>query len=488
MDALYLWPESPALSLLVLYAVSAVLLWAAREPMLQLLRGLGRGLEQGFAALAESCRRSAAEMRTHAREALLADGKLELQGKLEREFRRIDAGFSEGLREYSGLHRRLDDLAHGLQSDYERCAVAPPEVPGWTSAVESIAALPSSNDANVQKVLDGIRKSLHESERKALRAHRDDTARRQKILTGMQASLKEVRGLLARVKDAIGRALETAARVDGYVDDYAQIWNDEAAAARRLSHSAWKLFLVSLVVLGIALGGAFVNFQLIALPMSELVPAGSRLGGLPVATVAALVIVLMEVVAGMFAADMLGITELFPRLGSLPAARRRLVLGVALTGLLVLACVESSLAVLREQIVEAEAALKLSLAGEESAAVAEASRSAIPVVGQAVLGFVLPWLLALVAVPLEMLLDSGRHAAAALAATATAGCGHLARLLAHVSGALGGALPSLYDVYVAVPLRIERGLRSARRGDPPEDEPEASAAEGADRLGREGAA
>ena len=77
---------------------------------------------------------------------------------------------------------------------------------------------------------------------------------------------------------------------------------------------------------------------------------------------------------------------------------------------------ESSLAILREKIVEADAVLKLALADSTEAVVSEASNSRIPVIGQAVLGFVLPWILAMVAIPLEMLLDSGRHVVAALAA------------------------------------------------------------------------
>ena len=64
---------------------------------------------------------------------------------------------------------------------------------------------------------------------------------------------------------------------------------------------------------------------------------------------------------------------------------------------------------LRESIAEADSALKLSLSGEETRVVAETASSQIPVIGQAVLGFVLPWILAMVAIPLEMLLDSGRH-------------------------------------------------------------------------------
>jgi hypothetical protein len=133
--------------------------------------------------------------------------------------------------------------------------------------------------------------------------------------------------------------------------------------------------------------------------MSELVPSGSRIAGMPVATVAALVVVLMEIAAGVFAMEMLGITSFFPKLELLPKSRRRIILVVALGGLFMLACIEASLAILREQIVESSTALKASLAGVKEHAVAQTASSRIPVVGQAVLGFILPWILAMVAVP-----------------------------------------------------------------------------------------
>ena len=190
--------------------------------------------------------------------------------------------------------------------------------------------------------------------------------------------------------------------------------------------------------------------------MAELVPAGARLGGVPVATVAALVIVLMEAAVGIFIMDMLGITELFPKLLSVPTGRRRLILGLSLAGLFFLASVESSLAILRELIVEADAALKMSLAGDQAAIVTTASSSKIPVIGQAVLGFILPWILAMVAIPLEMLLDSGRHVVASLAALLLAALGNALRVLGHALRSLLSMLPSVYDVYIAVPMRIER--------------------------------
>ena len=459
MKALILWPDHVALSLGVLWLVSAVFLWAAREPMLALLRGLGQFLTDGCEGLARGCDSAAQELRKRARAALLAAGKLEAQARLGREIQRIDATFTDRLGQYSGLQRRLDDILVKLEADYQHCAETPPEVPGWAAAVQAIAQIPTPGDANVQKVLESIRDSSEEAGEKALRQHRDDTSRRHKLLGAMASCWKDVRDLMTRMRDSVAGAMETTQRIQGYVEEYEKVSKDQEIAARALTFSATKLFVVSTLVLGVALGGAFVNFQLIALPMSELVPAGARLGGVPVATISALVIVLMETALGIFAMDLLGITSLFPNLHGLPVSRRRMLLGLSLAGLFFLAGVESSLAVLRESIAEADAALKHSLAGDEARLITQASSSQIPVIGQAVLGFVLPWVLAMVAIPLEMLLDSGRHVLAAVVVGVLHALALLARVGAHSAAALAKMLASVYEVYISIPLRIERALR-----------------------------
>jgi hypothetical protein len=469
MQALYLWPDRPILSLVVLWLLSVVFLWAAREPMSRLLKSLGTFLGDGCRGLADSCREAAQALRERSRAALIAAGRVETSGKLERELQRVDASFAEQLGEYANLQRRLDEALLGLDADYKQCGIAPPQVPGWSAAVEAMSKIPSAGDPGVQKILDSIRKSSQEAEKKALGAYRDDSAKRHKLLGGMAPVWKDVRGLMARMTESVSKALESTTRIHGYAEDFDKFRRNGEGAARALTWSAAKLFTVSLIVLGVALGGAFVNFQLIALPMSELVPAGARVGGVPVPLVSALVIVLMETALGIFVMDMLGITDLLPKLHSLPAARRRLLLGLALGGLFFLACVESSLAVLRERLAEANAALELALAGEESRVVVQTGASWIPVAGQAALGFVLPWILALVAIPLEMLLDSARHVLSSLAVFALEGFGHLMRVLGHVASAVSSMAVNAYDVYIGIPLRIEQLVR-ARFGDDDEDE------------------
>lgn len=462
MESFYLWPDRPVMSLFVCWAISAVFLWAARKPMLKMLGQLGGDLAGGLESAGRHVAQAAAGVRERNQQVLLAAGMREAQGRLDRELQRMDAGFSEQMGKYGDLQRRLDEKLLALERDYHDCGAAPPEVPGWSATVETLAGLPLNGDPSVQKVLEGIKSSSQDAEKKALAAYRNDSAKRHKILGGMLPHWKEIRGLLTRMSDSVSQALESASRIGAFVEDYETIRQESEESARALSYSALKFFFVSLLVLGIALGGAFINFQLIALPMSELVPAGARVGGVPVSTVSALVLVLMEAALGIFLMDMLGITELFPKLSTIPRSRRRLIMWLALAGLFFLSSVEASLAILREQIVEADAALKLSLAGEETRIVESVSRSSIPVIGQAVLGFILPWVLALVAVPLEMLLDSSRHISGAVAALGLRGIAGLLTGLAAALRHLTNIVTNFYDVYISVPLRIEEWVSRLR--------------------------
>ncbi|MEE2672827.1 MAG: hypothetical protein VX466_03475 [Myxococcota bacterium] len=463
MEAMYLWPGSPLASIFALWVASVIFLWAARNAMLRLLNGLGHGLADGLHSVARRCAGAAEELHKSSRKVLLAAGTRDAQGRLDRELQRVDDGFSDQLGQYGRLQRQLDDTLLAVERDYKAGGIAPPEVPGWSAAVEAIANIPMAGDPNIQKVLDGIRASSEDAEKKALAAYQADTTKRHKILAAMLPAWKDIRGLLGRMQDSVTLALESSARINAFIEDYEKLRQNREEAARALTFSAAKLFLVAAGVLGIAFGAAFINFQLIALPMSELVPAGARVGGVPVSTVSALVLVLMEAALGIFLMDMLGITELFPKLGTIPRSRKRMILWLGIAGLFFLASVESSLAILREQIVEADSALKLSLAGEESRIVQSASQSMIPVIGQAVLGFILPWILALVAVPLEMLLDCGRHVLASLAVVAIRFAGVAASGAGHVSHHLTGLITSVYDVYIAIPLRLEAMLTGGRK-------------------------
>jgi hypothetical protein len=137
-----------------------------------------------------------------------------------------------------------------------------------------------------------------------------------------------------------------------------------------------------------------------------------------------------------------------------------MILIVSLGGLVLLAGIECSLAVLREQIVASATALKSALAGASDRTVADPAASRIPVVGQAVLGFILPFILAMVAVPLETLIATGGHIALSLASGLFLVFGTLSRLLAQGVRHGAEALRHGYDILIVIPLQIERIVQS----------------------------
>ncbi len=462
MHSLYLWPDSPALSLIVLFVASQVVFWAARVPVHRGLRKLGAVLGGGLRLVARWFRNASEELARRNREVLLEAGRAEAEARLEREFTRIATSFTTELKDYPGLHKRLDESVKKVEEGLKESALTPPEAPGWPEAVEAVANIPKAGDRTVQKVLDEIHRSAVASEKKALAEYRDAMTRRHRILADTAPVWKAIRGLLEQVQRAVTGALGAGSRIDGYMERYEKIRRGEDAAERGLAVSTLNLFIISLLVVVIAGLGALVNFQLVARPMSELVPGGGYVFGMPISMIAALVIILMEVAAGIFVMETLGVTHLFPRLGTLPASRRRIIFLVALTGLFLLAAIEASLAILREQLLEADKALAMSLAGEAARGqdeVAAPLLSKIPMIGQAVLGFILPWILAMIAVPLEMLVESGRHVVGRALALLIRGLGVLLRLCAHLVRYAVAVLGHVFDIYIVLPLQIERLVR-----------------------------
>jgi hypothetical protein len=460
MERLYLWPANPAASLLALWILSQIFLWAARAPVHKALREIGRLLGGAFRVGARWCRGMASAVAGRDREMIVEMGKGDLEAKIGREFHRIEGAFAKELARYPDLHRKIDDTVTRLDADFQECATAAPAAPGWSEAVAAVAKMPPGGDNVVKKVLEEMHKSAQAGEKKALQEFREATAKKHKLLGAMAPAWKELQKLSTEVSRAVTGALDATRRIDGYMGSYEKVRKEDAKEIRALGWSSTQLFVVSVLVLAVAIGGAFVNFNLIALPMSELVPSGSRIGGMPVSTVAALVVVLMEVAAGVFAMEMLGVTSFFPKLELLPKSRRRMILAVALGGLFMLACIEASLAVLREQIVESSSALKSSLAGMP--VVAETASSRIPVIGQAVLGFILPWILAMVAVPLETLISTGGHIVLCAVAGALHLGGMVARLLGHVTRYALEAARHAFDIYIVIPLQAEKLWTNAR--------------------------
>jgi hypothetical protein len=227
--------------------------------------------------------------------------------------------------------------------------------------------------------------------------------------------------------------------------------------------SAFTQFAIALLVMAVAAGGAFINFKLIALPMSEMVGAGDYLtASLRTSEVAALVIIFVEASMGLFLLEALRITHLFPRIANLNDRARRRMVWISLVLLVTLATIEAALALMRDMLIADKQALLQSLAATAPAAHTDGWVASIPTAGQMVLGFILPFALAFVAVPLESFIHSARNIVGSLLADLVRILGFVLRVLGNLARHLTRLLLHTYDLLVVLPLMVEHLVKSWR--------------------------
>jgi hypothetical protein len=125
---------------------------------------------------------------------------------------------------------------------------------------------------------------------------------------------------------------------------------------------------------------------------------------------------------------------------------------IALSLLAILAGVESALAFMRDRIAGDMEALRQSLAGVSPSTVAG---SVIPTVGQMVMGFILPFILTFVAIPLESFVESSRTILGLIAAWMLRSLAFALRLIGNLGYYIGRLTINLYDLVIFPALWLE---------------------------------
>src|SRR4051812_22046700 len=459
-----LWPDNAGLSLLVLALLAMGFLYAARRPMHELIRSLGQTLGGPLRIGSRWLFASAEEMRQRNKAVLLAHGRQEVGSRIEREFERLAALVERDLQGYAVLQRKLLDEITRIEEDYKKCGEVPPPPPEWVEAVAAIANVKSGGGELVLKVLDEIKRSIGAIHDKAVGEYRRSYESRHKILEGFLPFWRSVDRNLSQVDKNIAGLQAGAAAVDAHMERFEQIHAASDKAEQALTVSAFTQFAISAAVMAVAAGGAFINFKLIALPMSEMVGAGDYItASLRTSEVAALVIIFVEASMGLFLLEAMRITHLFPRIQNLNDRMRRRIMWIALTLLVTLAGVEAALALMRDLLIADKQALLQSLATVQAAAT-EGWVGRIPTAGQMLLGFILPFALAFIAIPLESFIHSSRTVGGVLLMALVRTLAMALRLAGNAMRQASRVLVRLYDVAIVVPLLIERLVRSKARG------------------------
>ena len=389
-------------------------------------------------------------------EVLLAAGREAKERTVEREFVRIGDSVHRDLAGYPGLQRALSDAITRIEEDHQHAAEVPPEPTAWVKAVEVVAKL-DRQELSVGPLLSEIHKSLVGAQTAALKEYRDSSAKRHGLLQRMMPQWRRIQQTLDRVGKSIDSLLERSRSIDRHLKEYREIVEGTDHSISVLSSSSLVQFFISALVLAVAVGGATINFSLIARPMAEMVGGTSFIGTFRMADIAALVIIMVEVSMGLFLMESLRITRLFPVIGALPDKLRVRMMFVTFAILLMLASIEAGLAYMREVLMQDELATSALLRG--GAATAQSPFMWITTAAQMGMGFTLPFALVFVAIPLETFVQSLRTVIGLLGIGGLRLLRLVLRLLSSAFVHAGTALVRIYDIPIFMPLWIEHRWR-----------------------------
>jgi len=457
-ESVMMWPGNPVLSWLVLFVIVVPLLYGARNGMHGLLRALFRAVSNPLRLGARWLFKTAEEMRQRNKAVLFDHGHREVSQNIGKEFERVTNMVQRDLHGYPALQRKLMDEITHIEEDFQKCGEVPPPPPEWTKAISAIAKIKPTGDGLVEQILDDIRVSIEEVYEKVVAEYRKSYEERHNILESFMPFWRSVDKSLKRVDKDLTGLRNSAARIDEQMEKFVQINAKSEKAEHELTSSASILFVISLLVILIAAGGAFVNFWLIERPMEAMVGGSEYIyGGIQASYMAAMVIIFFETLMGLFLMESLGYTHLFP-LNNISNKMRLWMVWISFMILLILAGVEVALAVMRDMIIAADVALKQELAGGATVAATSAWALNIPKAAQMILGFTLPFALAFVAIPLQYLIHSGRTVFGAMLVLAIRGLGFSMRFLSSAMRQIGKGAEHLYDAVIFLPLLIERAV------------------------------
>ncbi len=442
----------PVLYGLPLLGLALFAMYLARKPFHRTLSSFGRIIYNVMRLSAASVKLAEKRVKVRNREVLMSAGLELAERKVEREFERISAAVQKDLQGYPQIQRKISEDLMQLEEDYNNCGEIPEKLPDWVKVIDAIANIKPTGDRMVVNMLEEIHRTLEEQHKAAVERHRRDVSKRHNILSRMMPTWRSTQKTLGGVQKVVADLNKRSAKIDRYMDSYEQIRNQDDMAERQLSSSSLTQFFISGLVLAVAVVGAIINFNLVALPMSEMVGGASYIGAFKTSDVAGMFIVCLEIVVGVFLMDALKVTRLFSIIGSMEDRKRKMIFWVLFGMLTVLATVESSLAFMRDQIAADMEALRQSLAGVEGSGLATSN---IPTIGQMIMGFILPFILTFVAIPFESFVSSSRTVLGLLAAWSLRILAFLLRLVGSLGFYVGRMIINIYDLIIFPALWIE---------------------------------
>lgn len=430
----------PVLSLAAVIILVLVLMFVIRAQAHQFIQSSSRLLYNQLRLLSRASLQTAQRIRLRNHEVTKALAESLMERQLERRFMRIEKLVERDLSSYQQLAAAINRQLAAIDDDYVKSAQVPEVSPEWVSAVSAIANLKEEQRSSeiVSKILDDMHTTIQQHQREALREQRWTVTARHKVLSGLHPQWRKLSRILQRIDNNIEVLRYRLRQVDQHMGQFEML---TAGSGQGIMSSMLMRFVSSLCFVLVGAAAAWINWQLLYQPLTELLPA-RPLGVMTLAGVVSGLHIGITVVAATLITESLRITHLFPLVTAMTRRGRQ---AMIFTGSLLLVALT---------LMEA-----LALFG---APVTLASMASIDVSQMllVVLGIVMPLMLSLVMVPLEYLLHTVRPVTGSLIQQLLHVTALLLRLAASLTTHAAKLLIHAYDLAIFVPLLMQRDFKN----------------------------
>lgn len=457
-----LWAESLAVSVLIWIVLLIVVLYAGRrwiEPFgIALYRGVDRLLRFSQRALRATGRHVELRQRAYLR----STERERLDHRLHRELRALHDRVNRDLGGYPVLQRAMHQQIQRLEQDYHAAEDMPPAEPPWLRTVADLSRNPPNGDPAVSRILEDIHDGLQRAARAAQDEYHAASRKRLELLRDMLPAWRNLTERLNAVEHAIQGVVSRSRQVDEALARHEALRESAPEMDAGLTAGAFGRMLISGALLVIAALAALVSFYLIERPMAGALDVAGRLGPWPLSGLAAGMLVLLAVAAGVLMTESRRITSLIPGVGTAERSARRWLFAAGLLLLLVVAVLQGVLAFSREIFMARDEVLTMMMTLEAEVLMPVVQWT--PMAVQAAMAVILAPVVALTAIPLESFLRHGRIVLGAVFVLVLRLAGFLLAVLMRIVRWVASLMSILYGLLIFVPDRIEQLVRQRVNG------------------------
>lgn len=452
----------PFLSALIWLAIAMFVLYVARVRVQRLLRRLSLAVVSLLHMVANALTALAQLLRERNRAVLLEHARARLLMKIERDLHRLVITADRDLSNLPELKQRIRQHLDQLESDYHQSADSPFSAPDWVDAIDQVVRLRQTQSGHpiVAGLLRDMEASLNRQHRQAISEYRKGMSHRHRLLHGLLPQWRRLHHGLDRLSHIIEQLATQTHMLDRHLATYHSIETGTDQVYRRLLLSQTSQWLFASLLLAAGVGIAWFNTEMMQAPMRVVMSDAPVLVGWPLYQVAAYAMVLVYLVLGALLFETLQLTQRLDGFLALSPMQRRAMAGFLLTLLLLAALAQAGLLYLRDHqpLSVYEQWIQYPVIIVQSPLLDEWLQLGATML----LGFMLPFVLIFLVLPLERWLDASRVLLVLLIVTLLVMLASALKGIALLSRHALLLLGSAYDLLISLPLWIESRLTSRK--------------------------